>query len=72
MLKLIVLILGTWSVLSLSLVGTFGFLQQLRRQSTCALGATTGGANLRGAPGHRNDQTRARSRVERESVSSFG
>jgi hypothetical protein len=51
MLKLLLLTLGTWSVLSLSLVGSFGFLLQLRQQRTYAMGASTG-ANLRGGGRH--------------------
>jgi len=47
MLKLLLLTLGTWSVLSLSLVGSLGFLLQLRQQRACAMGASAGGANLR-------------------------
>jgi hypothetical protein len=48
MLKLLLLTLGTWAVLSLFLVGTLGFLLHLRQQSARApaiLGSA--GANLR-------------------------
>jgi hypothetical protein len=72
MLKLLLLTLGTWSVLSLSLVGTLGFLLQLRHQRTYAMGASTGGANLRGAGGHTAMSKLARARAEREPMSSFG
>jgi len=52
MLKLLLLTLGTWSVVSLSLVGTLGFLLQLRQQRTYAMGRSTCGANLRGSGGY--------------------
>jgi hypothetical protein len=47
MLKLLLVTLGTWSVISLLLVGTLGFLIQLREQRACAIGEGAG-ARLRG------------------------
>jgi hypothetical protein len=47
MLKLLLLTLGAWSGLSLLLVGTLGFLLQIRRQSARAA------ATVMRAPTHR-------------------
>jgi hypothetical protein len=50
MLKLLLVTLGTWSVVSLFLVGALGFLINLREQRACAMAGSTG-AKLRGAGG---------------------
>ena len=50
MLKLLLVMLGTWSVVSLFLVGALGFLIDLREQRACAMAGSTG-AKLRGVGG---------------------
>jgi hypothetical protein len=50
MLKLLLVTLGTWSLVSLFLVGALGFLIQLRELTTCAMAGRTG-AKFRGAGG---------------------
>jgi hypothetical protein len=51
MLKLLLVTLGTWSVVSLFLVGAFGFLIHFREQRTCATDRSIG-EKWRNAGGH--------------------
>jgi hypothetical protein len=50
MLKLLLVTLCTWSVVSLFLVGALGFLIHFSAQRTCAMGRSIGG-KWRGANG---------------------
>jgi hypothetical protein len=50
MLKLLLVTLGTWSGISVFLVGALGFLVYLREQRACAVNGNTG-AKLPGAAG---------------------
>jgi nitrate reductase NapE component len=59
MLKLLLVTLGTWSGVSVFLVGALGFLIYLREQRACAVNGSTG-AKLPGAAGRVSTIARTR------------
>ena len=67
MLKLLLVTLGTWSVVSLFLVGALGFLIDLREQRACTMAGSTG-AKLRGAGGRISTINRAHAVATKEKL----
>jgi hypothetical protein len=59
MLKLLLVTLGTWSVVSVFLVGALGFLIDLREQRACAMGWRYRRKSARYRWSHRQNQSRA-------------